>query len=616
VSEDLLTADLVDVAKPADDDLRMWSVTTIIGCLDKPALMYWAAGLTADAAIAQADYLAARIEHEGREKVWKDLRDARFSRPKGQRSATELGTAVHDACEKYALTGVKPEVDAEVQPFLDQFDAWVQKWQPVYEAAEMTVYSPTYGYAGTLDAIMVLDGMRVIADYKGLDVNTPIPTPAGWTTMGALEVGDEVFGADGQPCRVMGRGPLRERPCYRVTFDDASSVVCDDEHLWPVRSSRSGRLSVLSAAQLHDLIETALARGQQRRWVVDNAAPLNLPDRELPMDPYVLGLWLGDGTRRTPQITFSEQKAPVIDALDATGYDLRYRPNWTRYIPTIRPQLRALGLLEGDKFLPDEYLRGSYEQRLALLQGLMDSDGSWNATRRQAVFSTTDKSFSLAVQELVVSLGWRVSAHTHPARGFGLEVPFHQVYFTPFGANPFRHVPHKRDAVRVAGSAKCRRRLIRSVDPVPTVPTSCIVVDSSDNTYLCGHQMVPTHNSSRQSFDNYGKPRGPYPEVALQLAAYRYAELAATWRARRYEYRKRRYYLLGDSEQTESGPVPKVDGGIAIHISPEHCTAYPVKCGEDVHTAFLYIIEAARWSFEMSKSVIGDPLVHPSEALV
>lgn len=277
----------LDGQKPADDDERHWSVTTILGCLKAEGLLYWTAEEAAKAAVNSAASLQARIEEEGREAVIKWLRDARFRRAKGERTAAELGTEVHAACEAYALTGQRPDVDAEVQPFLDQFDRWAQEFQPVYQAAEVTVYSPSYGYAGTCDAFLTLGGVRCIVDYK----------------------------------------------------------------------------------------------------------------------------------------------------------------------------------------------------------------------------------------------------------------------------------------------------------------------------------------SSRKSFDNRGNPTTPYPEVALQLAAYRHAEMAAVWRPRRMEQYRRRYYLLGASEREMAVPVPEVDTGLVIHITPDHCDAYPVECGPDIFESFLFVQEAARWQFQTSKTVIGRPLEPAKEAV-
>lgn len=177
----------VDIKDAEPDDLRLWSVTTVIGALDKPALVYWSAEQTALAAVAAVKSLPQRIEEDGETETVKWLTGARFRRPRGQRSATELGTAVHEACEEYALTGVRPDVDAEVAPFLDQFDRWLDRFQPSYQATEVCVYHPTYGYAGTADAFLTIDGTRFLADYKTsrntLDgkgnLRTPYPEQVG-----------------------------------------------------------------------------------------------------------------------------------------------------------------------------------------------------------------------------------------------------------------------------------------------------------------------------------------------------------------------------------------------------------------------------------------------------
>ena len=267
----------VDV-KPEPEDERFHSVTTILGALNKPALLYWAAEQTAELAVNVARSLPARINEEGEEAIIKWLRDARFRPPKGRVSATELGTQVHAAVEQYALTGVRPDVEDEVRPFLDRFDEWAQLWQPKYLAAEAAVYNLKYRYAGTLDAICEIEGSTVLLDYK----------------------------------------------------------------------------------------------------------------------------------------------------------------------------------------------------------------------------------------------------------------------------------------------------------------------------------------SSRRSLDADGKPSKPYPESALQLAAYRHAEMMAVWRARRFEKYRRRYYLLNGDERAEGIPMPKVDGAMVLHLTPEHAELYPVDTSERVLESFLYAIEIFRWSNDLSKAVIGE----------
>ena len=187
----------IEDATPAADDLQLWSVTTILGALDKPALMYWAAEQSALATVHNEatwrgmladDDPACRHTDATTCPALKWLRDARFRKPKGMRSATELGTMVHEACEQYALSGSRPtDIDAEVLPFLDRFDEWLGRFGPSYQAAEVAVFHPDLGYAGTADGFLTIDGVRYIFDIKtsrkALDSqgrpSTPYPEQVG-----------------------------------------------------------------------------------------------------------------------------------------------------------------------------------------------------------------------------------------------------------------------------------------------------------------------------------------------------------------------------------------------------------------------------------------------------
>jgi hypothetical protein len=123
-----------------------------------------------------------------------------------------------------------------------------------------------------------------------------------------------------------------------------------------------------------------------------------------------------------------------------------------------------------------------------------------------------------------------------------------------------------------------------------------------------GVRFITDYKSTRKPRLKNGKPKTPYTEVALQLAAYRHADFAAVWRPRRFEKQFRRYYLLSADERARAVPVPEVDAGLCILITPEACEAYPVQCGPEIHNEFLYVQEAFRWQQEISKNVIGDPL--------
>jgi hypothetical protein len=129
-----------------------------------------------------------------------------------------------------------------------------------------------------------------------------------------------------------------------------------------------------------------------------------------------------------------------------------------------------------------------------------------------------------------------------------------------------------------------------------------------------GVRLIADYKTSRKTFDSRGKIVAPYPEVALQLAAYRYATHAAVWRARRYEANSKRFYLLSPAERDLALPVPEVDGGLAIRVTPDHLGVHPVRCDERDHETFLHVQEAAGWLADHASHVVGNempPLVAP-----
>ena len=329
-------------------------------------------------------------------------------------------------------------------------------------------------------------------DWKGLPVDTPIPTPGGWVRMGDLRPGDQVIGGDGRPANVIGKSEVNTRPCYRITFDDRSEIVADNVHLWTISTGET-----LSTDELY---KRFAARDSLR---ILNGGALQLPEADLGIDPYLLGAWLGDGNRWRGVITKGDDE--LFEILKGRGHKLGKRqvskvsecPSYT--ILGLQAALSDADLL-GRKFIPGAYLRGSARQRVELLRGLMDTDGTWNKARRRAVFCSGDLELAHGVHELVVSLGWKARLHTVKRTGFGRTVDSHEVHFTPVDINPFA-LSRKADLVDTldySATQRPRRRLIKSIVRVGEMETACIAVDSPGNLYLCGEQMVPTHNSGKQ----------------------------------------------------------------------------------------------------------------------
>ncbi len=212
------------------------------------------------------------------------------------------------------------------------------------EPAERELYVETVldsklllrGFVDRLD--VAPDGRVRVVDYKGLALDTRLPTPKGWSTMGEIAVGDDVFGTDGRPTRVLIKSQVHERPCYRVTFLDGSSVVCDNVHLWSVVTSHRQRAtsSVLDADALHARHRELVAAGRRHSmWVEAGGALESNEPVDLPIDPWVLGAWLGDGDCRGGRITVGHQDADDMLAL--------LKEHWPRAV-LVRPEATAMSM--------------------------------------------------------------------------------------------------------------------------------------------------------------------------------------------------------------------------------------------------------------------------------
>ena len=390
-------------------------------------------------------------------------------------------------------------------------------------------------------------------DGKALALDTPIPTPAGWTTMGGLASGDEVFTESGEVARVTYVSPVYTgRDCYEVLFSDGERIVADAEHLWVTEHhlSHGYERSVKTTAQIAATLRRPDGHGFNHRLPMPG--PIALPDAALPVDPYILGSWLGDGAALDARWTMHETDLPEFrEQVELAGYHVltvgrdKRRPavlrvqvstqarkgSWRGGVPSLKGQLRAIGVL-GDKHVPAPYLRGSEKQRLALLQGLMDTDGSVSA-RGQCEFCTTREPLALAVAELLASLGIKYRLVEGRAR-IGVKDcgPKWRVIFEPTEMAVFR-LTRKQARIkrrgRIAPMSETRR--IVDVRPVPSVPVRCIQVDHPSRLYLAGRRMVQTHNTTfvagLECLELFGPPQiAPVsPNIINAAASFEQADL-------------------------------------------------------------------------------------------
>ena len=331
---------------------------------------------------------------------------------------------------------------------------------------------------------------------KGLALDTPIPTPKGWTTMGDIKKGDIVFDKDGKQTAVTAVSEVKHLPCFKVTFSNGSSIVCDDEHRWISRIGGSNACRLPFEPKTVNELFDAKASGLSVTIPVQGA--LELPDANLPIDPYLLGYWLGDGSQMHAKITSDKDDAPHVEkAIVDAGYQvgtIRHDPRSNAVdigiVKGFREHLEKLDLL-ANKHVPAEYLRASLEQRKALLAGLIDSDGHIDSSRGRASFCSTSETLRNAVYELLVSLGETPHSRDFLAKGFGKESMAYTVEWQPT-FNPCRL---ERKAQRYVERKISPYLAIKSIEKVESVPTKCIAVDSPSRSYLCGRSMCVTHNT-------------------------------------------------------------------------------------------------------------------------
>ncbi|SDS74332.1 replicative DNA helicase [Microlunatus soli] len=440
---------------------------------------------------------------------------------------------------------------------------------------------------------------------KALALDTPLPTPDGWTTMGQVAVGDQLIGADGRPTRVLAATEvMTDRECFEVVFSDGTRVVADAGHEWQVTEpaarraagSRSApddaavRRVLLAAAQaqhrpenylpgpdlvaeigaeFHGTVQSVLRQigpavavrstattdqtaaattecrvvyprnrtlscvaarltaGDRpeirsaetvttaelsrrlraaggRRWSVRTTDPVAGRQRDLPLPPYALGAWLGDGHPEAARLSSADPEVPALIAETGVPVDRLSGLSWALLEPrsdgrppaagrtgSLRPMLRRLGVL-GAKHIPADYLRASIGQRRDLLAGLLDTAG-WVADSGNVRLAVADRRLADDAYELITSLGYRCRRRTSAADGGTIEVLSLQA------ADDVFRLPRKRDhhrSRRISDPARAGRRQIVAVRPHAGVPVRCVQVDNQDHLYLATRSMIPTHNST------------------------------------------------------------------------------------------------------------------------
>ena len=367
----------------------------------------------------------------------------------------------------------------------------------------------------------------VAGSGKALRNDQRVLTASGWKRIDEITTSDKVYGSDGATHAVTGVFPQGIREMYRVTFRDGASVICDGDHFWTVENTRDRGLPgfVPRVMTTKEIIRHGVKSPKGRRkWFLPSLEAIQYPEADLPIHPYVLGAILGDGSVNG-SVTFTTNDPPMLDRIgklvEHMGVvmrpmsnkpgDMGYRfagrqkkAGHKGFWNPITDALNKLGLRypnpkrfsSRNKFVPESYLRASIEQRLELLRGLMDTDGTRVGPNSFEFYSMSPGLIS-AVVELVQSLGGVARVATKLGAKIG-DVQYEEslrVYGQlPSSICPF-WLPRKADGWGERSRFDLPWRCIESIEPVESAGATCISVDADDHLFVT-EGYVLTHNSS------------------------------------------------------------------------------------------------------------------------
>lgn len=406
-------------------------------------------------------------------------------------------------------------------------------WQRAFIESLFSFKMPETGFDRFKKALLLIARKNT----KALALDTRIPTPEGDKTMRDIREGDYVFDENGKPVRVLHTSEIfNDRVCYEITFEDGDRIVCDENHLWTVQTKGSRRrqqyvpksdrksrcehsiddkacLTVRTYEMVNDFKHIrGDGKGVEYKYRVPVPGALEYPAKEL-FSPYLLGLWLGDGDKNDNRLAvgaedldtllseLERERIPISSVKMFSGkYEVRLGEYYLfegKHHNTIREELRKIGVWK-NKHIPERYLQGSVEQRVALLQGLMDTDGTVSKAG-QCSFSQKSERMTQDMSRLLSSLGIK---HTISPKVVHCNGKLCHAYWIQFWAdklNPCFRYERKRSRLKDRLAPRMGYKSIVDIRRVPNRDTKCITVNSSRGLFLCGERNTVTHNSETSS---------------------------------------------------------------------------------------------------------------------
>ena len=353
-----------------------------------------------------------------------------------------------------------------------------------------------------------------------------------WVLAKDIKVGDYLIDGQGNPTKVIGVYPHDKMEAFRVTFDDGASVVCDIDHRWKAKMHKKEKFPSYEyytggwgVYDMRDIIEFGGYNPcPRKRAYIPVCEKINTPNVYLPVDPYFLGQYLGNGTFANSTLCVCDPDDTAEALENITGVPIHKIGRCTYKVDDDEIKVSLIELnLQGkrswEKFIPQQYLHASHEQRKALLQGLMDTDGSCAAgtddqTGGACEYSTASEQLAKDVTELARSLGCKVKTqvrktwYTYQDEKREGRVSYRLKIRCPF-FNPFRLERKAKNWFRPTSTTDCR--VLYSIEPLGKQDTVCFTVDSPDSTFIIQDYIV-THNTHAAAYEMAFHLTGRYPE--------------------------------------------------------------------------------------------------------
>lgn len=338
---------------------------------------------------------------------------------------------------------------------------------------------------------------------KMIDINTPIMTPTGFVKNGDLKVGDKIYGRDGKVTTVTFISEQRnDMSQYELTFDNGQKIKACGEHLWSFSTSDRKERVANTEDMISDFKNLKKRKTPGSVWI-DSTKPLEFSSNdELPFDPYTLGLWLGDGSSSCGNITCTKQdfdecytkhiptsrEFKLENGKDVTG----------NFVPSGLFKFLRTNNLINNKHIPDMFIYTSVKNRIALIQGLMDSDG-YVAKNGSCEFYQKSESFIDSVRLILSTLGVKTRKHAYKVDGY--DDYYHKLVLTvPVSKFKLFRLPRKLERQYQCKNHPQNERIylkeFKELNGLDKVTMQCLTVNNEDHMFLCGDTLIPTHNTT------------------------------------------------------------------------------------------------------------------------